>query len=64
MIRRWFCLSLVWCVALGLRAGDTLAPSSVVRIQARDGGSCLERNGALFFIKGAVGSYRLDLLAA
>ncbi len=64
MTRRWFCLSLVWCVALGLRAGDTLAPSSMVRIQARDGGYCLERNGALLFIKGAVGSYRLDLLAA
>lgn len=37
---------------------------STVRVRRTSSGFRLERNGELFFIKGAVGTYRLDLLSA
>jgi len=58
--------NLVFAVALALgvvtsRAGNEPA---IVQIRRVEGGFQLERNGKPFFIKGAVGTYRLDLLAA
>lgn len=59
-----WCLWLAGCLLLALRANDVGATGSVVRIRSDEGRYVLERNGEPFFVKGAVGSYRLDLMAA